>query len=106
MASTKLFPVVGISTHKGRTKIRFANDSMRIKTLERNGHTDIDFITLPEPMTKADTIKYLRNIKWQQGVAEAQDAMDLIIYRNPSGSIEDATQLAFVLAPTVANETA
>ena len=86
MASTKLFPVVGVSTFKDKTKIRFANDSMRIKTLRRNGHIDIDFITLPEPMTKATAIKYLRSIDWCAGSAGVQDAMELILYRNPAES--------------------
>lgn len=93
MASTKLFPVVGISTLDGKTKIRFANDSMRIKTLTRNGHTDIDFITLPEPMTKSNAIKYIRNIGWQKGSVDAQEAMELIIYRNPAAPDVSTTPL-------------
>ena len=92
MASTKLFPVVGISTFKGKTKIRFANDSMRIKTLKRNGHTDIDFITLPEPLTKSETIKYIRSIGWLKGSADAQAAMDLIVYRNPAEVVDGTGQ--------------
>ena len=50
MATNKRFSVVGVSTLKGKTKIRFANDTMRIKILQKNGHEDIDFVTLPHEM--------------------------------------------------------
>ncbi len=88
---------MGVSTFKDKTKIRFANDSMRIKTLKRNGHIDIDFITLPEPMTKADSIKYLRSIDWCGGASGVQDAMDLILYRNPAGPDDEQEQLELEL---------
>lgn len=83
MATDKRFSVVGISTLKGKTKIRFANDTMRIKILQKNGHEDIDFITLPHEMGKAEAINYLRNEGWYESNTEVQDAMDMVLYRNP-----------------------
>lgn len=83
MATDKTFKVVGVSTFKEQTKIRFANDTMRIKILQKNGHTDIDFIELPRLMTKNKAIQYLRSEGWYEGNAPIQDAMDLILYRNP-----------------------
>ena len=41
MATDKKFAVAGVSTQAGKTKVRFANDTMRIKILAKNGHTDI-----------------------------------------------------------------
>ena len=38
MATDKKFAVAGVSTLDGKTKIRFANDVMRIKILAKNGH--------------------------------------------------------------------
>ena len=59
MATQKTFAVAGVSTHKDGTKIRFANDSMRVKILKKNGHTDIDLIDLPREMTKAEIAQHL-----------------------------------------------
>jgi len=83
MATRKRFSVVGVSTLNGKTKIRFANDTMRIKILQKNGHTDIDFITLPSEMTKAEAVVALREQGWNKNDAEVQDAMDMVLYRNP-----------------------
>ena len=88
MATDKLFSVVGVSTLKGKTKIRFANDTMRIKILLKNGHTDVDFIDLPHKMTKPEAIQYLKDIKWHAGEPAVEDAMELILYRNPQGGMD------------------
>jgi hypothetical protein len=55
----KTFLFAGFSTHKRRTRVRFANDGSRVKTLERNEHTDINMFSLPGPMTKLEAIKWL-----------------------------------------------
>jgi hypothetical protein len=52
--SNKTFKYVGISTLNGVRKLRYANDNMRIKVLERNGHKDVELIELPKAMTKAE----------------------------------------------------
>lgn len=88
MATNKRFSVVGVSTLNGKTKIRFANDTMRIKILQKNGHTDIDFITLPEPMGKREAIEHLREAGWYSKSPEVQDAMDMVLYRNPDAVSE------------------
>jgi hypothetical protein len=86
MATNKEFKVAGISTLNGATKIRFMNDIMRTKILQKNGHTDIDFVELPKPMTKADAVDYLRSINWHTDNTAVQDAMELVLYRNPRTS--------------------
>ena len=52
--SNKTFKYVGISTLKGVRKLRYANDIMRLKVLERNGHKDVDLVELPKALTKAE----------------------------------------------------
>ncbi len=52
--SNKTFKYVGISTLNGVRKLRYANDNMRIKVLERNGHKDVELIELPSALTKAE----------------------------------------------------
>jgi hypothetical protein len=56
----KLFIVAGTSNLNGVVKFRFANDlKTRIKVLQRNGHTDVKLLELPQAMTKQDAIAYL-----------------------------------------------
>jgi hypothetical protein len=56
-----MFTVAGVSTVKGLTKVRFANDLVsRVKMLVKAGHTDVELYELPEPMTKAEACDYLR----------------------------------------------
>ena len=55
-----MFKVVGFSTYKGRTTVRFANDvESRTKILTTDGHTNVKFIELPKAMDKTDAVKYL-----------------------------------------------
>lgn len=83
MATEKKFTVAGVSDFHGQTKIRFANDLGRIKTLVKKGHTNIDLLELPEPMTKPEIISYLKSIGYEAGRFEVADAMDQVMYRNP-----------------------
>ena len=62
MATDKLFTVAGTSSLNGVTKVRFANDQMRVKVLAKSGHTDINLIELPEAMTKLDAVKFIKNL--------------------------------------------
>ena len=65
---TQLFTVAGTSTlPEGGTKVRFANDIMRVKVLDKGGHTDIDLIELPKAMTKEDIVAYLIKIDFANG---------------------------------------
>jgi len=60
MATSKLFKVVGVSTLNGKTKVRFANDTARVKILVKNGHTAIDLHELPEAMTKEAALAHVK----------------------------------------------
>ena len=58
--TAKTFSVAGVSTFKGVTKVRFANDFVsRIKILDKNEHTDVELIELGAELTKEDVCKVL-----------------------------------------------
>jgi hypothetical protein len=76
----KLFTVAGTSTHKGVTKLRFANDLVaRIKILNKDGHTDVNLMELPHAMTKAQVVEYFK--------ANPQLGIDSIALANKEDSI-------------------
>jgi len=58
----RTFTVAGSSVRKGEMKMRFANDLVsRVKILEKDKHTDINLVELPNPMTKAEIVAYFTN---------------------------------------------
>jgi hypothetical protein len=54
----KLFSHVGIATYKARTKLRWTNGNVdaRLKILAKNGFTDVEFVELPNSMTKSEAL--------------------------------------------------
>ena len=87
MATVKKFAVAGVSTLKGKTKIRFANDTMRIKILAKNGHTDVDLVSLPNEMTKAEIAQHLTEIGFGSGKPAVQAAIAYVAKKNPAPAI-------------------
>jgi len=80
--TSKTFSVAGVSTFKGVTKVRFANDFVsRIKILDKNEHTDVELIELGTELTKEDVCKVLVAHPKFQGVA-AQVAISEYLTRN------------------------
>ena len=62
--TTQTFKVVGITEHNGNAKIRFTHDMVRrVKQFSKGGAGRIDFIELPEPMTKIEALKYMLTCK-------------------------------------------
>ena len=56
-----MFKVTGISTLKGVSKVRFANDMVsRVKILNKDGHKDINLVELPTALSKGDCVKHLK----------------------------------------------
>jgi len=86
MATDKKFAVAGVSTLSGKTKIRFANDTMRIKILAKNGHTDVELVTLPQEMTKAEIAQHLVEIGFGQGKPAVQAAIAYVAKKNPAAA--------------------
>jgi hypothetical protein len=79
-----MFKVVGVSTLDSITKVRFANDFVsRVKMLIKAGHTDIELMELPEAMSKADAVTYLKatelmqNPKFAEAITLADEKYNL-----------------------------
>jgi hypothetical protein len=83
MATEKKFAVAGVSTHEGKTKVRFANDTMRIKILQKNDHTDIQLIDLPREMTKAEIGAHMVATGFGKGNAAIEAAVAYVVKKNP-----------------------
>ena len=101
MATEKKFSVVGVSTLNGKTKIRFANDSMRIKILIKNGHTDVDMINLDREMYKWEIAEHLKSVDFAKGNPATQAAVDYIAKKNPAPKGADAQPASTEAAETV-----
>lgn len=56
----RTYQVVGTTRFKGSLKLWFANETAtRVKNMEKCGHSDMNFINLPQPMTKEQVLEYL-----------------------------------------------
>ena len=86
MATEKKFAVAGVSTLNGKTKVRFANDVMRIKILAKNGHKDVELIDLPREMTKAEIAQHLITTGFGKGNAAVEAAVAYIAKKNPAAT--------------------
>ena len=82
MATQKTFAVAGVSTLEGKTKVRFMNDSTRIKILIKNGHTDIELVDLPREMTKAEIAQYLFESDFAKGRTAVIEAIQDLAKKN------------------------
>jgi hypothetical protein len=99
MATNKTFAVAGVSTLNGKTKIRFANDVMRIKILAKNGHTDIELIDLPHAMTKSEIVQHMKSMGFGSGNAAIQAAIAYTEKKNPAEKAVAATVSATEAVP-------
>jgi hypothetical protein len=70
------FKVAGVSKQNGEFKVRFANDIMRVKVLEKNKHTGIDLIELPREMDKDAIPGYLLSINFDNGNKEVRACLE------------------------------
>ena len=94
----KKFSVAGVSTLDGKTKIRFANDAMRIKILTKNGHTDIELADLPHEMTKAEIAQHLGDTNFARGRAHVAAAIADLAKKN---GVNKSVQVTAEKAETV-----
>lgn len=54
------FKVVGITVHSGNTKVRFTDDmTRRIKQFTKGGASRVDFVELPQEMTKIEALRFM-----------------------------------------------
>lgn len=58
--TNQTFSVVGITEHNGISKVRFTDDMVRrVKQFSKGGAGRVDFIELPDRMTKIEALKYM-----------------------------------------------
>jgi hypothetical protein len=61
--SNQTFKVAGITIHNGNAKVRFTDDIVRrIKQFTKGGASRVDFVELPNEMTKVEALKYLATL--------------------------------------------
>lgn len=104
MATDKRYTVVGVSTLNGDTKVRFANDTMRIKVLSKNGHIDIQLVELPDAMLKTDAARFMATLPEFAG-ADAQAAIAEYLAkhdRQPKVEVKRAVKKAVATKPAKA----
>lgn len=104
MATDKKFAVAGVSTLNGKTKIRFANDAMRVKILAKNGHTDVELIELPHEMTKAEIAAHLTETGYGADKPAVLAAIKDLAKKNPSTPKVKVSKVSAAKADAVAAE--
>jgi hypothetical protein len=67
----KTYTHAGVSTFEGVIKPRFTCNPNRVKTMIKEGHTDIDFLELLRPMTTQEAIAYLLKINYGDDATRA-----------------------------------
>lgn len=103
---TGLFTVAGTSTlPEGGTKVRFANDIMRVKVLDKGGHTNIDLIELPKAMTKEEVVEYLIKIDFANGDKDKLAAINAEASKRKVGETTAKTKGNVKVTPKVAKAT-
>jgi hypothetical protein len=102
MATDKKFAVAGVSTFEGKTKVRFANDTMRVKILAKNGHSDVQLVDLPHEMTKAEIGQHMIATGFGKGNAAIEAAVAYVVKKNPSATAAKVTTTTAEKAEAVA----
>ena len=102
MATDKKFAVAGVSTFQGRTKIRFANDTMRVKILAKNGHSDVQLVDLPREMTKAEIGQHMVSTGFGSGNAAIEAAVAYVVKKNPLATAAEGNSATAVKVEAVA----
>ena len=99
MATDKLFTVAGVSTLDGETKVRFANDILRLKVLAKHGHTDINLVELDTAMSKLEAVKFLKGLDEFAGVAAQAAIADYLDRKDEKPAKAVAPKATKVAAP-------
>lgn len=102
MATDKLFSVAGVSTLNGQTKVRFANDELRVKVLMKHGHTDPILIGLDTAMTKLDAVKFIKDLPEFAGVAAQAAIADYLDANAPKTKAAPKAKATATKAPAKA----
>ena len=103
---SKVYAFAGTSALKGVTKLRVANDIMRIKVLAKGGHENITMIELPNPMNKIDAARFLLELDEFQGAVEQQALMDYLESKGEAVEAPEPIEAAEPVAEEVNDEVA
>ena len=106
MATDKLFTVVGTSKLDGETKVRFANDIMRTKVLQKHEHTDIVLVELDTAMTKLDAVNTIKDGEEFQSAAQQAAIADYLDANAPKVKALATPTATKAKAPAKAKATA
>ena len=96
MATMKTYSVAGTTRHpNGTVKIRFANDFIsRIKTLAKNGHSEIELIEIGGEYSKADICQVLMQHERFQTEEQQTAIVDFVVRNCKTIANELATKAA------------
>ena len=90
--TTQTFTVVGITDHNGSVKVRFTDDLVRrVKQFAKGGASRIDFIELPNPMTKIEALKHMlttREFSSEDDQATIEDILEDKIKESRKGEVK------------------
>ena len=92
MATDKKYTVVGVSKLDGEYKVRFANDTLRVKVLEKNGHEDVRLCELDAPATKYDAVKQIATMAEFSDAAAQSVIQEYLTEKAPKGKDPAATR--------------
>jgi hypothetical protein len=102
MATDKLFTVVGTSKLDGETKVRFANDTMRTKVLQKHGHTDIVLVELGSAMTKLEAVLTIQGDELFSSAAAQSAIADYLDAKTPKAKAVSTPTATKAKAPAKA----
>lgn len=92
MATDKQYTVVGISKLNGEYKVRFANDTLRVKVLEKNGHEDVRLCELDAATTKYDAVKQISTMAEFSDAAAQSVIQEYLTEKAPKSKDPAATR--------------
>ena len=91
----KTFERVGVSTKNGKTRVRFTNSKNREIILIKDGHDDITFLDLPEPMAKPAAVTFLverkdefESLADRCAIDEANDKYNIVVTKGDRNNIK------------------
>ena len=101
MDTSQLFSHVGISTRFGKTRVRFTNNATREIILIKDGHDDIRFFELSEPMNKPAASAYIltrkaefEDLKDRIAIDEAYDRYGTVVAKKSKAKITSKPSMA------------
>ena len=98
---SKTFTHAGVSKLNGSFKVRFANDALRTKVLIKSGHTDIDLMELPSPMTKEEVVAFLVKIDFATRDGATNEAVKAAILAEADKRSEKPAKAPKSVAPSM-----